>query len=102
MILAIYKSPGYFVSSLESTELKFLFREEVNKSTTSRGNIRPITVLQGYPMIIAGLRLKLCGLLCGLCYVAIVTSYGMKKDGLKKSQREVTHKLRKGEPSFSR
>ena len=35
------------------------------------------------------------------CYVAVVTSYGMKKDGLKKiSQREVTLKLRKGEQSF--
>ena len=35
------------------------------------------------------------------CHVAIVTTYDMKKDGLKKiSQREVTQKLRKGEQSF--
>ena len=35
------------------------------------------------------------------CYVAIVTSYGVEKDGLKKiSQREVTKKLRKREQSF--
>ena len=35
------------------------------------------------------------------CYVAIFTSYGVKKDGLKKiSQREVAQKLRKGEQSF--
>ena len=37
------------------------------------------------------------------CYVAIVTSYGMKKDDLKKiSQREVTQQLRKGEQSLHR
>ena len=35
------------------------------------------------------------------CYVAIVTSYGVRKDSLKKySRREVTQKLRKGEQSF--
>ena len=35
------------------------------------------------------------------CYVAIITSYGVKKDGLKKnSQREVTQKLKKGEHFF--
>ena len=38
------------------------------------------------------------------CYVAIVSIYGVKKDGLKKkkSQREVTQKLRKGKQSFCR
>ena len=35
------------------------------------------------------------------CYVAFVTSYSVKKDGLKKIiQREVTKKLRKVEQSF--
>ena len=35
------------------------------------------------------------------CYVAIVTSYDVKKDGHKKiSQMEVTKKLRKGGPTI--
>ena len=37
------------------------------------------------------------------CYVAIVTSYCVKKDDLENiNQREVTQKLRKGEQSFCR
>ena len=37
------------------------------------------------------------------CNVAIVTSYGVKKNGLKRNnQRKVTQKLRKGEQSFCR
>ena len=35
------------------------------------------------------------------CYVAIITSYGVKKNGLKKLvKREVAKNLRKGEQSF--
>ena len=51
---------------------------------------------------LAGQRRKICGLLqMYACNVAIVTSYGVKKDGLKTtSQREVTQKLRKEEQSF--
>ena len=56
-----------------------------NKSTSQQGNICPFTILQGYPIYIAGQRRKICGLLQMYAwFVAIVTNYGVKKDGLKK------------------
>ena len=42
-------------------------------------------ILQGYPIYVAGQMCKICRLLQMYTrYVAIVSSYGMKKNGLKK------------------
>ena len=57
-----------------------------NRSTAKRDNIRPFTVLQEYLIYIAGQRRKIWRLLQMYAfyeYVAIVNSYGLKKDDLK-------------------
>ena len=84
------KSPAkYFVQKKKRIEKK-------NKSTARQGNIRLFTILQGYPIYIAEQKCKMIGpLQMYACYVVIVTSYGVKKDSLKRiSQREVIEKGR--------
>ena len=73
-----------------------------NKSTARMGNKRSFTILQGYPIYIAGQRHTICGLLQTLdCYVDIVSSHSVKTGGLKKhNHREVPQTLRKGEHFF--
>ena len=61
------------------------YKTNTNKSTVRWGNIRPFTILQGYPIYIAGQRRKLCGPYeCALVMLPFVTSNGVKKDDLKK------------------
>ena len=58
----------------------------MNKSTANRSNARQFTIIQGYPIYIAGQWRKICGLLQMYArYVAIwLTSYGVKKYSLNK------------------